>query len=64
MAPKPMIAGALAKAGDETEGLDGLSAALLASLRTAGSGRPAMTPSKDYAVAYPGTACQPMRGAR
>lgn len=63
MAAKPMIAEALANARGDAEALNGLSAALLAGLRTAGSGRPAMTPSKDYVVAYPGTACEPMRRA-
>lgn len=63
MAAKPMVAEALANARTDAEALNGLSAALLAGLRTAGSGRPAMMPSKDYVVAYPGTACEPMRGA-
>jgi hypothetical protein len=61
VASKPMIAEALASARDETEALNGLSAALLGGLRTAGAGRPAMTPSRDYGVANPGTACEPMR---
>ena len=61
MASKPMIAEALASARDETEALKGLSAALLGSLRTAGAGRRAMTPSRDYGVANPGTTCEPMR---
>ena len=63
MAAKPVIAEALANARNDAEALNGLSAALLAGLRTAGSARPAMTPSRDYVVAYPGTACEPMRGA-
>jgi type II secretory pathway pseudopilin PulG len=61
MASKPMIAEALANARNDAEALNGLTAALLGGLRTAGSGRPAMTPSRDYVVAYPGTACEPMR---
>jgi type II secretory pathway pseudopilin PulG len=61
MASKPMIAEALANARGDAEALNGLTAALLGGLRTAGSGRPGMTPSRDYMVAYPGTACEPMR---
>lgn len=60
-ASKPMIAQALANARNDSEALGGLTGALLASLRTAGAGRPAMTPSKDYDVAFPGTACEPMQ---
>jgi hypothetical protein len=60
-ASKPMIAQALANARDDAEALKGLTGALLASLRTAGAGRPGMMPSKDYAVAYPGTTCQPLK---
>src|SRR5437762_7539158 len=62
-ASKPMIAEALANARGEGEALNGLSGALLGSLRTAGSGRPGMTPSRDYVVANPGTTCDPMRKA-
>jgi hypothetical protein len=60
MASKPMIAEALANSRGDAEALNGLSAALLGGLRTAGSGRPGMTPSRDYVVAYPGTTCEPM----
>jgi len=64
-ASKPMIAQALANARNDAEALGGLTGALLAGLRTAGAGRPAMTPSKDYDVAFPGTACEPMqKGSR
>ena len=61
LASKPMIAEALVRARAEGEAINGLSAALLGSLRTAGSGRPGMTPNRDYLVAYPGTTCEPMR---
>ena len=61
MASKPMIAEAVANARNDAEALNGLTAALQGGLRTAGAGRPAMTPSRDYVVAYPGTTCEPMR---
>jgi hypothetical protein len=60
-ASKPMIAQALASARNDAETLKGLSGALLASLRTAGAGRPGMMPSTNYVVAYPGTTCQPLQ---
>ena len=60
-ASKPMIAQALANARDNADALGGLMAALVAGLRTAGPGRPAMIPSRDYAVAHAGSTCQPMR---
>jgi hypothetical protein len=60
-ASKPMIAEALTNARGDAKALDGLSNALFGALRTAAPGRPAMTPSSNYAVAYPGTTCEPMR---
>lgn len=60
-ASKPMIAQSLANARNDADALAGLTGAFLNILRTAGDGRPAMVPSKDFDAAFPGTACQPMR---
>lgn len=61
---KPMIAEALARARSEDKAINGLSAALLGSLRTAGAGRAALVPTGDFVAASPATTCQPMRSAK
>jgi hypothetical protein len=63
-ASKPMVAEQLAEARNDAEALGGLTAGFISYLRTGAPSRPAMLPSKDYAAAFPGTACQPMRKGR